>query len=652
MTRSMIRVAALWPALLFALAAGFTGGFATGAAFPAAWIGLGAVLITALAGAGELADPLRLGTGRWLLAALLAGVAASAAVAEVPRAGRVGLVLLPAFLLLPAATARLLRDEAARRAGVVAWGAATAALAAWALIDLAERGGGRAAAPLGHHNLLAVTLAVALPIAALGWRSGGAARATAVAALLLGAGALAATRSLTGIVAAGAAAWVASRRAGRARDLLLGVALLGLGLAVPRIEAIVRGADSSAAARAVYLLAAWDGALDRPWLGWGLGASPWTLAAFLAPRPGVNPPGELVGDPHSTPVALAYEIGLPSLALALAVAVAFARARRRGAPPGDPALAAAGQAALAAGAVALAGGAWLHLPAFPTLLALAAGFALAGEGGSPGAGRPARATVALYVAAAAALLTPAALAHRAYERARSEADPSLRQARLAEAVRHDPSFPLYRARLGWGDTQAAGAPPGGDWRELRRAAAQARGVGPLWLRTAAVASAAGARPAAVHAAMQAMAFDPLSATAPFLLHQMEPRDVDCAARALLAEPRLAAATVWRGREGERRAALARAARWPGIDEGWQRELVAQAVAAAPGDGVEADLVTRIDGQPALAASLFLFRRSPWPSEVARIRLDRDAAQGIRVPRATELASSQASAFPARRCAPR
>jgi hypothetical protein len=630
--------------------AGFTGGFATAARFPHAWIGYLALLLTALAGASALADPLRLGGARWLLWALLAGVAASTVVSEVPRAGRVGVVLLPAILLLPEAIARLLRDAAARRLAILGWGVATAGIGAWALIDMAWREGSRAAAPLGHHNLLAACLAMSLPIAAIGWRERGLGRAVAAAAVLSGVGALAATRSLTGLLALGAAAWIGARRAGRARELLAGVALLGLGLAVPRLETIVRGADPSASARAVYLHGAWSGAIDRPLLGWGAGSTPWTLAAFLAPRPGVNPPGELVGDPHSTPMILAFELGLPSLALALAVAFAFARARWRVASPADPALALAGRAALAAGAVALCGGAWLHLPALPMTLALTAGFALAADGGAVGASRWRRLAVGAYVVAALAVLTPLALAHRAYEQAQGATDAARRGALLAEAVRRDPAFPLYRARLAWGESDRAGEPDG-DWRELRRAAARARGVAPLWLRTATLAVAAGERGAALQAAMRAMAFDPLSGAAPFLLHVAEPRDVDCAARALLAEPKLAAATLWRGRESERRGVLARIARWPGIDAGWRREFLEQALAAAPGEGVEVDLVTRIDGEPALASSLFLFRRSPWPAELTRFRLDRDAARRIRVPRASELAGAPASAFPKRGCAP-
>ncbi|MCM2269599.1 MAG: hypothetical protein NDJ75_05820, partial [Thermoanaerobaculia bacterium] len=90
----------------------------------------------------------------------------------------------------------------------------------------------------------------------------------------------------------------------------------------------------------------------------------------------------------------------------------------------------------------------------------------------------------------------------------------------------------------------------------------------------------------------------------------------------------------------------------GVDARWRREFVRQAQAAAPGDGPSVELVTRIDAEAATAISPRLFRRSAWPAAVARIELDRDAARRIRVPRASDLVSSAASAFPARRCAPR
>lgn len=647
----MTRLGALWPAVLLALVAGFTGGVGGATRFPHAWIGYAAVLATSLAGAAALVDPLRLGRGRWLLGAVVVSLGASVAASALPRAGLVGALLLPAWLLLPAAVGRLLPDAASRRLAVAAWGAAVAGLAAWSLADLVWRGAARTAAPVGTPESLAVVLAAALPVAAAGWRERGAYRVVAAAAVVLGVGALAATRSLVGLLALGVAAWVASRRAGHGRELLLGVALLALGLAVPRLAATVSGDDAAAIARLGEARAAWNGARERPLLGWGPGTSPWTMSGFVAPRPGPAAAETAAGGARWSPAALAFELGLPPLALWIAVALAFARARRQ-APAVDPPLAVAAGAALAGVAVALSAGASPALPAFAVTGLIVAGFALAGESESPPlAKRWQQVSLVAYVVAAAGLLTPAARAHRAYEAALHAGDPARRAEELDRAVRLDPHFPLYRARAAWGDDGAADGEVG-DWRELGAAAAAAQGVSALWLRAAAAAHAAGEDGPARQAAARAMAFDRLSGAAPFLIHRSLPRDVDCAARSLLAEPKLAAATAWRGRERERLRVLARVASWKGVDARWRREFVRQAQAAAPGDGPSVELVTRIDAEAATAISPRLFRRSPWPAAVARIELDRDAARRIRVPRASDLVSSAASAFPARRCAPR
>ena len=61
----------------------------------------------------------------------------------------------------------------------------------------------------------------------------------------------------------------------------------------------------------------------RPILGWGPGSAPWTAAAFLDPVPGVNPWGESVGELHSLPVQLAYELGITGFLLAGGIAILF-----------------------------------------------------------------------------------------------------------------------------------------------------------------------------------------------------------------------------------------------------------------------------------------------------------------------------------------
>lgn len=652
MRRRMNGLLAIWPALLVAATA-FGGGLLSATHAPQAALGQLAILLLALPGALELADPWRLGARvRWLPAVLLVAVAGSWWLSDLPRAGKVGVALLPALLLAPAAVARTLSSAEQRRRAVTAWGLAVALVAAVALVEVV-RHGGRAAAPLGHHNLLGVWLATTLPVAAIGWRERGFRRVIAGAALVSGLAALAATRSLTaGLALAVVALWLRGRTR-RGREVLLGIGLLAAGLAWPRLERVVSGDDSSMAARGVYAKAAWRGALEKPWTGWGPGSLPWTIAGFVEPVPGVNPPGELVGDPHSTPLTLALELGLPAAALALAVVVVFVWRRWRRWPlAADPPVALGGLAGGAIAALAALGGSWLSVPALPIAVVVVAGFALAGEGRGP---RPSRAAasvqwalVVAYVGLAAAWLLPTVRAHLAYEKAVKSADPELRSSEIGLAARLDPAFPLYAARRAW----PLAPPKKAGWLQAIEAAKRARGAGPLWLRAGVMSLEARQWSAATEALHRAMLLDPLSAAAPFLLFEASRgKEIDCAARALLAEPKLAAAAVFRGREPLRRAIIDRARRWPGIDAGWRRELTRQAVAASPRGRGDTDLVIRMDRVPALSASVYLFRRSPWPGELARIRLDLTAAGQLRLPAASELKSSSRDAFPRLTCAP-
>ena len=162
------------PALLLLLFAAWSGSFASGAGAAAAAGGHCALLLAALAAGGAWRDPLRLGSaGRLLPAALWITLAASAWASPTPRAGRVAVALLPAFLLLPAAVERWWRDAAARRRGLRAVSAVVGAVAGWSLLHLALSRAPRAAMPLGHHNLLAGWLVAVLPLAVLPWRDGG-----------------------------------------------------------------------------------------------------------------------------------------------------------------------------------------------------------------------------------------------------------------------------------------------------------------------------------------------------------------------------------------------------------------------------------------------------------------------------------------------
>jgi hypothetical protein len=651
----------LLPALLLACFAFWSGTFPGSASFPAGAVGQGLVLAAALLGAGSWRDPLRLGpSGRWLPWALFAAVALSLFASPVPRAGRVGAVLLPAFLLVPPFVARCWSTERRRELGLLAWSAVVGATAVWAIVEQLRQSGPRAAMPLGHHNLLAVFLVITLPLAALGLRRSGPGRWVALGAVIAGVVALAETRSfLSGAVLA-LLALASAARFERARHLVLGLAFLALALLVPRAAAILRGEDSSSAARMVYLRAGVEGATQRAVVGWGPGSTAWTLAAHLRPLPAVNPPGEVVGEMHSLPVELAYELGLPGLALASALAGIFLLRRWRGRKAAlDPGLMAAGVAGLGGFFLTGIGAAPLAVTALPLAALLAAGAALAGEGAPDEAAARNQGLrelpVWLYTAAALFLLLPVVRAQALYERAaklreRSEVTPI-----LARAVALDPQFALYRARWAW----SAEAPLPERAGAAIAAARSAQGVAALWLRAGALALEAGRMELAREAFERAMALDPLSGFAPFHLAALSAdgeSGTDCSARALLAEPRLAAASAWRGRQAQRLAALERIGRWPGIDAGWKAELRKQAALALPElqNGVtpdEVELAAQIDTTPALAVSLHLFRRSPWPAGVARIRVERAGVRQMKLPSAAALSESAGSAFPRDRCAP-
>ena len=647
---------ALLPALLIGAFGLGWGTFHGAAAWPGAAWAQGLALLAALGGLAAAADPLRLGgSGRWLPVALLLAVAGSLAVSPVPRAGLVGLALLPAYLLLPAAVARALEGERARRLATAALAGAVAAVALVALVTWARSPGSRAALPLGHHNLLGAFLVVTLPPALVALRHPGLPRLLGALAGAAGGAALVATRSLSAGVAAAVVALLVAPRLGRARQFVAGLALLGLGVAVPRLAGIVSGRDVSGLARLGYAEAALAGTWQRPALGWGPGSTPWRLAEFVRPRPGVHPPGELVGEAHSLPVQLPFELGITGAALALAVVARFgwSRWRERGAAR-DRTLLECGLLGLAGGAIAAGGDAWLTVPALPVALAIAAGAALAG--GSPASASAPRqgvvarwAALALLVAGAVALVRPA-LAHRHWERARAAPNRRAAAVELAAAARLDPAFPLYAARWSW----IAEAPAAERSRAALDAARRAGAVAPLWLRAGSIAYEAGDVAAARDAFHRALALDPLSGAAPFLEFVASAgTDFDCGARALLAEPRLAAAIYWRAYPFAREVAVERVETWPGVNAGWRGEFAEQARGAEPelDRSDEVDLAIEIDAQPALAAALHLFRRSPLPGDVARVRLDRAAVRRMRIGSAAEMTLSAAAAFPHDRCAP-
>jgi O-Antigen ligase len=703
---------ALVPALLAALYAGWCGNLLGGVTAAGSTTALVALLLTLAVFAGPWRDPLRLG-GAWRLAPLCLWLAAAASawLSPVPRAGLAAVALLPAYLSLPGAVARCWEGEAARRLGARGMAAAVALLAGWALI--AELGGGESAAtadvmagaprgaapglggtlaPLGHHTLLATWLATLLPVALLPLREKTAWRWLGAGAGVLGIAGMLVGRSLAGGAAVAcealvAAAWLAGRGAAAAggrrfqRRLAVALALLGMALAasqLPRLAHIAARRDVSALARAVYIQAGWQGWRERPWLGWGPGAAPWTAAWFLAPRPGLNPWGEAVGELHSLPVHLAYETGALGLLCVLAVAGAFLGRRwaeRRTAV--DAGLLAAGCLGVAGAGIAWLGTAAVAVSALPLALAAAAGAALAGggaavarpaapagalrrEAGAPdgGAGpRPAPAwrngPACVYgLAAAAALLAPQ-MARWHYDRAVAAGQSGRRPAALSElaaAVRLDPSFPLYRMRLAL--LHDGGAGESGAAALAWRAARDGQGVGLLWLAAGILGRAEGEvwAPAALE---QSCALDPLSPFPPFYLMASAPGAVAAprlGARALLAEPRLMAATFWEGREPLFRLALEEVRRWPGVDSGWKLALLAAAPSPSSRRGAIVRQELIIDsGGFTQATSLHLFRRLPWLARWQLLRLRESVVGRLSLPPATALRGTDGTPFQSRRC---
>ncbi|HYU32562.1 MAG TPA: O-antigen ligase family protein, partial [Thermoanaerobaculia bacterium] len=522
------------PALLLTLSAAWCGTLSGGATFA----GSAATVLSLL---GLLAwigtpwrDPLRLGrAGRWLPVILWGWALVSAAASPVPRAGFVGLVLLPAFFGLPGAVARCWREEAGRRQGLRALSVVVAGVALWSLLDRFLLGAPRAAMPLGHHNFLAFWLATLLPLAVLPVRESGLWRLLGLGAGLLAVLAILASRSLLGtaavLVAGGLSLLFSPRplagegpgvRAGRRAGAIILAALVALALALqaPRLLHILSGSDPSARARAVYFAAGVRGFLARPLLGQGPGAAAWTFSLFLHPEPGVNPWGETVSELHSLPLQMAYELGAPGFLLALATAGLFAvRRLRERSRAVDPGLLRAALCGLAGATVAFLGTASLAVTALPLAVALVVGAALAGGGRSDGSVR----SVRWYAALAAVALAPFLMAQALYDRALAADQAGLRplaRQRLERAIALDPSFPLYRLRLALlqETTERSGA------AEIAlHAAEDGQGLAALWT-VAGVLGQAARRPWAPAALETACSLDPLSPFPPWFAMLADP----------------------------------------------------------------------------------------------------------------------------------
>lgn len=621
-TRALLPLAVV--ALLTFEAGTFTGAATPGGALLHHTLVLGFCLLAAPlrpggpSGAARALDPLRLGRPfGWLPLTLLAIVALATWSSPVPRAGRVGLLLLPAYLLLPTAAARCWTRPEARRLAASGFSALVLAVSLVALIQWQVLGSARTALPLGHHLLLAGWLVLVLPVALAPLRHRGVERRLAAAAGLAGLSALAASRSLIGALALGAELLVLAALVPRFRRWAP-LALLPMIPFLPRLARFVVGFDPSALARAAYLEAGWAGAAARPWTGWGPGATPWTIAEWVRPIAGRNPPSEVIGDLHSLPIHLLYEIGWPGLVAAVATAGVFfvrrlsevrAREERAGSDEGLAAL----LGLIGFGVVCLAT-APLAVPALPATLAVVAGMAIAARGARSGqrarGGRSlgVAATLGLaYVLPAAVLLVPIDRAHLHYQRAIESGSEVAALAELGRAVALDPEFPLYRARRAWlAARQPDGAAAAVD--DALEAARAAKWLAPLWLGAGEVAAAAD-HPAAAEAFATAQRLDPLSPLAAF--HA-----------ATTASPRGATLFGVRAVTGDRR--FAHALWWHDHPE------LAARVSASAGVPIPLEvspgaerfrLGLTLDRVPALSFSLYAFRRTPWmwtlaPFEIA------------------------------------
>ena len=604
------------PAALLLLFSGWSGTFVTGV--ESHWVIAGHLVLLVFVGVfGSLWDPLRLGRGRLLLLALAVSLIVSHLASPVTRAGRLAIILLPAFVLLPSAVAQCWSDAAARRMGLrslslVVILVSGCSLAGWWLL-----GTDGASLPLGHHNLLAAWLMVLLPLAVMPWRDGGVGRLLAVIAGVSGLASLLATRSLGGALAALVVAIAWSLRGRWRWPTLAGVALL-LGTQIPRLSAIFAGSDVSVAARWSYLEAAWRGWMERPMLGWGPGAARWTLGEHLWPIPGVHPPDQIVADAHSLPLQVGYELGWSGLLLIAGSALTLGWRRPRQVV--DAAMRQAAYVGLLGWVVVACVGRPLEVAAVPLAALVGLGAMFAAEAPTVQT-RTRREMVASAVAAGvmALLVLPLDLAHLAYDRAAGAESADQRVHHLRRAVRLDSAFPLYRARLSWLESEDH---PGIALR-ARAAALDAYGVAPLWLTAGRLGQVSG-ESWSRDALLRACDLSPLGAIAPFhLALDQGPGALSAhwAARALLAEPMLLAAMAWNDYPQVLEGAIAEIDGLDDLDAGWREWLTSLHDAGRPSVGTVRVLVLRMDAAGADSASLHAFRRQAWPADLARIEIN-------------------------------
>lgn len=623
MSRSEARVRlallpAFLPVLLLALLTFWTGTLPGASTAFGALLTHGGIIGFCLLGATEWRDPLRLGNpGRWLVHAALLLALLSWFQSPVERAGRVGVTLLPALLLIPAATHRCWRQTRALRTGaeavsvLVLLGGVTA-LVSWPAFTLL-----RPALPVGHHNLLAGWLILVLPLALVPTRFGGLSRWVAMAAVLCGLAALAATRSLLGGVALSAQLLAATIWWPRARKWLFPTILVLFAVALPRLIEVGQGVDPSARARSTYLAASWRGVVERPAVGWGPGAVAWTIGEFMRPEVGVNPASEVVGDLHSLPAELAYEVGALGLVLAVGLGAIFAHRRLwEQASSSDPTLQRAALLGLLGAAVFSLGSAPLAVPALPVSAAVIAGAALEPRSTERARNPHPVLIVTAYLFLTVLVLAPIDRAHFLYDRARRAEAPRDALAALDRATRLDPHFPLYRARQAWLASDLDGASQ--HWAaQARQAAMMAPGLAPLWLAAGDLAQRAHLS-WAPEAFAHAHHLDPLSPLAAFHLLASDPERTDATELGVFAvssDPRLAAAAFWCSHTD-----LAEA-----VSQRYGFPIPSPRTASST---VPTVLTLTMDRIPATSFTLYAFRRSAWPASLAPVTLDSGTCQSL------------------------
>ncbi len=662
-----VTVASLLPVFALLVFAFGPGSFAAGRDATAQALGWVVWIALAWRGRGSVLDPLALrrttGAGDrggarvaaaalgWLPAALISlSALGSPAAADWRLAG--GAIVAT----LAVAGARRCAFEAAPSPRLLARGlvAVMALVAAFSLVEATARGGAPAQ-PLGHHNLLVLFLLALAPVAAMAasrteaepaaWRFG------AAASLLLALAAVLASRSLTGavgvvLVVAGAVAWGLRGATPTRRAVTVGTALLvavSALLLVPalrtRAASVLAGEDRSSAVRQVYAWAALAAIADAPLRGWGPGRGGFALSERLAVAPGVVEPGLLVSDAHSLWLEAPLELGVPGAVAVGLVLLLAARAswRRREAAPATAAAASLRDAAavslVLSALLGLAAG-WFDVGALWLLLVVLLGAAL----GPFADQQPAGCRLHSLVVAALLVLSLAAavpdLLARAVQRLDLAGRASLGQLERAA------SWGAFGDRLAFGLADPSPAASA----SLEAAAEESR-LWPVWLLAGDALARRGDDAEARQAWREACDLAPLAPFAALRLAALDDEGaaVEATARALIAEPRIAGASLPPGRLD---AAVARLEHEPGLPLGWRAALVVAHRAAAsrsafadPAASPRSLLRLTIDGEGETSLSLFFSRRAPRPLQLPIAEVDAAVAADFDLVPAARLAET-------------